>query len=744
MNSNQRVAALGGLGTLCALLTLGCGQPVREDRAATFSADNRAGFQHGRDGIYIEDPAGGPPLRIYQPTSDVVALSSPLWAPDGKKLIFTTAQRVSGTGSFGQLPAEPQANGAILFQQEVNYTCWIFDPADGEKEPRELFDSHLNHAGYVAANLAVRWTPKGDGVLFLEAEGQVHALHLFDLATDKSRRAFPHSATAFLFDFTADRSHLCCVLGDKNPDVNNGIWIGRLDSTDWWHVPGSESPVPSELGSTLEQLRASRPAWTADGQRFAFLSYQPKPQPEKPGKYLLKIGNLANRSTRTRLEAETPWRDLHWSPDGKRLGCLRGNNQAELQLLDAESGPATTAASSVRTFAGWDPAGKQLAFIAADESPRRQGEKWAMLFTAREDARSSVQVLPGDGKGASRRLIDGWHATFPSWSTDSKKIAVWLTFESPYMFGLGQGGLPPRDPAALIDVATGALHWQPVNVRERAQLAHDRLRRHEYQDAWKLYSEIEDDPALAAAPEISLYIACCLNKLGRTTHAQARIDKYRKSTPQSVSTSWIAANPTPTPEEVGFTRDAIAAEVFLSLDQPEEALAYLRQSLKDAANDEARCRTGIVLAQMLLLLDRKVEYVDLLSETLLPAFLKSWPKVPVERREAFVTWAGITGLPAASPKFLSVIPDAKMRQLLPRCQSRLPQATDDVGKLAIDVLLDATSKRLGNELERRAAEARIQSNPTRSQYLPNGVDAQIESIRQAKLTYIALAEFFGR
>src|SRR6266404_4665505 len=124
MNSSHRMAALGGLGTLCALLTVGCGQPVREDRAATFSADNRAGFQHGREGMFIDDPAGGPPLCIFKPGPEILALSSPLWAADGRKLIFTTAQPVGGPSNAGpQLPAEPRAAGTLHFQRARRYTC---------------------------------------------------------------------------------------------------------------------------------------------------------------------------------------------------------------------------------------------------------------------------------------------------------------------------------------------------------------------------------------------------------------------------------------------------------------------------------------------------------------------------------------------------------------------------------------------------------------------------------------------
>src|SRR5262245_25864222 len=201
MRSFQRCAAIGGSVMVCALLTAGCGQPVREDRAIAFAPDQRAGFQHGRDGIYIADAAGGAPIRIFQPTADTIAISPPMWSSDGKKLLFTTARSAAPTGTTGpQMPADPVPNGAVYFKRPIIYSCWLRDENAADKTPRKLFDENLDHPGYVAGNLAVRWTPAGDGFLFLKSEGQFRALHLFDLKSSKSRQAFPQKAEAMLFD----------------------------------------------------------------------------------------------------------------------------------------------------------------------------------------------------------------------------------------------------------------------------------------------------------------------------------------------------------------------------------------------------------------------------------------------------------------------------------------------------------------------------------------------------------------
>lgn len=70
---------------------LGCGD-VREDRTIAWSpAGDSVGFQHGRDGLYVWDAKAGQAQQIYQPPEEVIATSTPLWSPDGNRLVFLTA-----------------------------------------------------------------------------------------------------------------------------------------------------------------------------------------------------------------------------------------------------------------------------------------------------------------------------------------------------------------------------------------------------------------------------------------------------------------------------------------------------------------------------------------------------------------------------------------------------------------------------------------------------------------------------
>src|SRR5262245_21949446 len=72
----------------------GCG-PVRQDRTIPWSDDGRlAAVQHDGAGIFLTGPDGQPTREIFRPGPEVLVSSSPLWAPAGKRLVFTTARPV--------------------------------------------------------------------------------------------------------------------------------------------------------------------------------------------------------------------------------------------------------------------------------------------------------------------------------------------------------------------------------------------------------------------------------------------------------------------------------------------------------------------------------------------------------------------------------------------------------------------------------------------------------------------------
>ena len=122
-----------------------------------------------------------------------------------------------------------------------------------------------------------------------------------------------------IFDWTPDGANLVCVLGStQNRGQNDGIWIGQPGKDPWWHVPESGRIAQPEMSSVLEGVRASRPAWTNEGKRFAFPAYMPGKTKNQPGRHFLYQGTLATHQVDLWSEGEQPYRDLQWDRKADR------------------------------------------------------------------------------------------------------------------------------------------------------------------------------------------------------------------------------------------------------------------------------------------------------------------------------------------------------------------------------------------------------------------------------------------
>ncbi|MGH7172277.1 MAG: TolB family protein, partial [Gemmataceae bacterium] len=298
------------------LFVAGCAAGVREDRTIQFAPDGRqVAFQHGRDGIFVAESEDAKPTKIFQPDAEVIAVSTPLWSPTDKRLLFTTAKSAEKkTKQREGLPAESDPAGDFHSARPTLYTCWLrSEPKPGQPLNVPLFTVRCGHPGYVAANLAVRWHPDGQHILYLKQDDKGrYGLHELDLQTEASRSVFPHTGSDLIFDWAPDKTHLVCVVSDKSPGATMaGVWIGTPGADDWWQVHESSGLG----GQDLEDLRAARPVWTRDGNRFA-LVIKRKEENKQSATYTLHLGTLATRKVATMSSEDKAIRDLHWRPDG--------------------------------------------------------------------------------------------------------------------------------------------------------------------------------------------------------------------------------------------------------------------------------------------------------------------------------------------------------------------------------------------------------------------------------------------
>jgi len=372
-------------------------------------------------------------------------------------------------------PGEGPADGRRYAAVPVRYTCWLYDPSAAGGAPERLFEAACGHPGYVAAGLAVAWHPDGRRLDFVDRSGPGrHQVRTFDLTARRSEPVPLPSAEHVCLGSATGQRHRSVLLGGAAGQ--SGLWV-EGEAGGWWRVPDSEPEA-----AHLEELRRRLPRWSRDGRKLAFVAGT-----------ALRVCDTATRRTDQWLDAgDSPasaglwWGDphpsasLHWHPDGSRIGLVRGSR---LGLVGPAGWLGELTDSPVVSFAGWDAGGRWAAYVTAeplpyaadppdsqagpsDLLPAIAGAPWATLFVPNPAARSAVRFADADGKNP-RVAVSGLRATFPHWSPTEPRLSVWLTVEPPYRLAAGgRFGMPPGDPAAVLDPDTGALDWLPVSGTE--------------------------------------------------------------------------------------------------------------------------------------------------------------------------------------------------------------------------------------------------------------------------------------
>jgi hypothetical protein len=320
-------------------------------------------------------------------------------------------------------------------------------------------------------------------------------------------------------------------------------------------------------------------------------------------------------------------------------------------------------------------------------------------------------------------------------------------------------GLRPGDPAALLDARTGTLAWMAVSPLEDVQIGHYHQIKQEYDEAWRRYERAEAavpragataEPEPKSATEwlgrlfsprgIAVFQFHCLTKQGREDEARTRLEVFRRTYPPQFPSGRAPLGETGAPSTefpldqpwfreamqpgglcAHLLQDLYIAEVLLSLDASEDAIAYFHSVVdsSSAETDAARLSAAVVLSQVLLLERKHDEYAELASETLAPLLLKVRRSLPAQgpanaldvTRHVPDLVGGLALLPLTSATFLSGLSNAGLESIAVRWESLRSQSHDDLERLAADLVLEASHRQLGQQPQRRQAVERIEHNP---------------------------------
>ena len=157
------------------------------------------------------------------------------------------------------------------------------------------------------------------------------------------------------------------------------------------------------LGRAARRLVVgSKPAWSPDGRRIAFVRHVPG---SKPSIYLMDAdgSNVVHRADDFTYPA--------WSPDGRRLAVGRGDcaYECELYILSAmDDGTAPVRLAQRASQPAWSPDGRKIAFISLSGD-----DAYHALHIMNADGSGITEIAPRDEASIDR----------PTWSPDGRRIA---------------------------------------------------------------------------------------------------------------------------------------------------------------------------------------------------------------------------------------------------------------------------------------------------------------------------------
>lgn len=245
-------------------------------------------------------------------------------------------------------------------------------------------------------------------------------------------------------------------------------------------VIGARAANRFDLSRLDKITRVADPQISPDGKSIAMVVSRPNFAMDRYDAELVLV-DVANGRSRVLTHDRPGISFPRWSPAGDRLAFLSAgaNNETQVFVLPIGGGEAFQATKSptgVQQFA-WRPDGSMLAYVAADEAPKKTGEeKFNDSFEVGNDdylvraapMPAHLWLIAADGGDARRLTSGGW--TLPvshppsspaspiSWSPDGKSIAF-VKVETPHP------GDADNSTLQILDVVSGS--FRPVTGRPK-------------------------------------------------------------------------------------------------------------------------------------------------------------------------------------------------------------------------------------------------------------------------------------
>jgi uncharacterized protein (DUF885 family)/WD40 repeat protein len=334
-------------------------------------------------------------------------------------LAFSPDSRLLATsGARGTIKLWDTASGKALqtLGGHSDYVHSLAFSPDGRLLASAGFDSAVLVWAVSRAGAA----SKGDGGTFV-TEPQVPAAQAIAVPplTDSSNGLIAFSSyragESQIYTMEADGSNITRLSRTSlretrpvwSPDGQRIAFVRRMGNSNHeiliMDADGSNQIRLTNRPDTVE----SEPAWSPDGRQIAFISNE-RPSPNTVmGRFHIWIADLDGSAPRLLTDIGGSNSSPDWAPDGRRLAfdTTRDGN-LEIYTIDLDGSNLVNLSQhpSHDTSPAWSPDGQKIAFVSE------------------RDGNQEIYVMDADGSNPVRLTFDDWPDKAPAWSPDGQYL----------------------------------------------------------------------------------------------------------------------------------------------------------------------------------------------------------------------------------------------------------------------------------------------------------------------------------
>jgi dipeptidyl aminopeptidase/acylaminoacyl peptidase len=328
--------------------------------------------------VWMARTDGSQNLRV---TTSPSGESKPRFSPDGKYLSFVSG-RGDADGGNAQLWLLPRTGGEAekVTKLKGSVSDYVWSP-DGSRIAMIIRDADPD--SLTAAQKAARKTApvivinrfqfKKDVDGYLNQQRQ--HLYVFDLATRRLTNLTPGVYDEYLPAWSPDGKRLA-FSSKRGPDPD------RHDNYDLFLIDAQPGAQPRALLSTDVPENApnynSRPAWSPDGRRIAFVQGGPKEQLVYALHQLMVVDVAGGPARPLTAGLDRNTTQPQWAPDGKSLYFLLEDDRAEsLMRVPAAGGKLEKVLAGPRNVGDFDVA-RTGPVVVLSSQPQQPTELFAL------------------------------------------------------------------------------------------------------------------------------------------------------------------------------------------------------------------------------------------------------------------------------------------------------------------------------------------------------------------------------